>query len=82
MKKKLIFAIATVFFAVATVFNMNMVQGNDAGDVMIESIAVMARAQYEGAVILDFRHNRFTVCVRGGGRCIVSNQDPCQAGYC
>ncbi|TCO07334.1 hypothetical protein [Natronoflexus pectinivorans] len=44
MKKKIIFAIATVFFAVATVFNMNVLQGNSAGDVSLDAIAVMAQA--------------------------------------
>jgi|SRR5690554_113533 len=47
MKKKIIFAIATGFFAVATVLNMNMLQANSAGDVSLESIAVMAQAGYE-----------------------------------
>jgi hypothetical protein len=44
MKKKLIFALAIGFFAVATVFNMNMLQTNDAGDISLEGIAVMAAA--------------------------------------
>ena len=44
MKKKIIFAIATGFFAVATMFNMNMLEGNSAGDVSLEGIAVMAKA--------------------------------------
>jgi hypothetical protein len=33
------------FFAVATMFNMNMLQSSNAGDVSLESIAVMAQAQ-------------------------------------
>ena len=48
MKKKIIFAVATGFFAVATVFNMNILQGNSAGDVSLDAIAVMAQAQSEG----------------------------------
>jgi hypothetical protein len=52
MKKKLIFAIAIGFFAVATVFNMNMLQTNDAGDISLEGIAVMAQAQNENGVPL------------------------------
>ena len=48
MKKKIIFAVATGFFAVATVFNMNLLQGNSAGDVSLDAIAVMAKAQSEG----------------------------------
>jgi hypothetical protein len=47
MKKKIIFAIATGFFAVATVFNMNVLQANSAGDVSLDAIAVMAQAQNE-----------------------------------
>jgi hypothetical protein len=47
MKKKIIIASATVFFAVATMFNMNLLQTNNAGDVSLESIAVMAQAQEE-----------------------------------
>jgi hypothetical protein len=48
MKKKMIFAVATGLFAVATVFNMNLLQGNSAGDVSLDAIAVMAQAQSEG----------------------------------
>src|SRR5690554_1001089 len=48
IKKKIIFAVATGFFAVATVFNMNLLQGNSAGDVSLDAIAVMAKAQSEG----------------------------------
>ena len=47
MKKKIIFAVATGFFAVATVFNMNLLQGNIAGDVSLDAIGVMAQAQSE-----------------------------------
>ena len=48
MKKNIIFAVATGLFAVATVFNMNVLQGNSAGDVSLDAIAVMAQAQAEG----------------------------------
>ena len=47
MKKKIIFAVATGLFVVATVFNMNVLQGNSAGDVSLDAIAVMAQAQGE-----------------------------------
>jgi hypothetical protein len=30
------------FFAVATMFNMNLLQGNSLGDVSLDAIAVMA----------------------------------------
>ncbi|HTO15417.1 MAG TPA: hypothetical protein VLZ83_06585 [Edaphocola sp.] len=44
MKKKVIFAVATGLFALAMVFNMNVLQSNSAGDVSLESITVMAQA--------------------------------------
>ncbi len=47
MKKKIIFAVATGLFALATVFNMNMLQSNNAGDVSLDAITVMAQAQSE-----------------------------------
>ncbi|MGQ1947694.1 hypothetical protein ACT3CD_11410 [Geofilum sp. OHC36d9] len=47
MKKKIIFAVATGLFAVATVFNMNVLQSNNAGDVSLDAIAVMAQAATE-----------------------------------
>ncbi|HTO16603.1 MAG TPA: hypothetical protein VLZ83_12590 [Edaphocola sp.] len=45
MKKKVIFGIASSLFALAMVFNMNLLQGNSIGDVSLESISVMAQAQ-------------------------------------
>lgn len=45
MRKKIFFAIATSFFAVATVFNMGILQSGNTSDVSLESIAVMAQAQ-------------------------------------
>ena len=45
MKKKIIFAVATGFFAVATVFNMNLLQATSGGDITLERILVMAQAQ-------------------------------------
>ena len=47
MKMKIFFAIATGFFAVATVFNMNALQGGSVGDISLDAIAVMAQAQSE-----------------------------------
>ncbi|MBN2259667.1 MAG: hypothetical protein JW702_03945 [Clostridiales bacterium] len=47
MRKKIIIASATVLFAVATVFNMNLLQGNIAGDITLDAIEVMAQAQAE-----------------------------------
>ena len=48
MKKKIVFAVATGFFAVATVFNMNVLSSKSAEDASLESIAVMAQANGEG----------------------------------
>ncbi len=39
------FGIATVFFAVATIFNLNLLQSNNTGDISLDAIAVMAQAQ-------------------------------------
>ena len=47
LKKKVIFGVVAGFFAVATVFNMNMLNSNGAGDVSLEDIAVMAQADGE-----------------------------------
>ena len=47
MKKKIFFAIATGFFAVATVLNMNALQGGGVGDISLDAISVMAQAQNE-----------------------------------
>ena len=62
MKKKLFFGVATVFFAVATMFNMNMLQSSSAGDVSLEAIAVMAQAQSEGPDAQNCRWNRYSRC--------------------
>ena len=48
LKKKVIFGIAAGFFAVATVFNMNMLNENGAGDVSLDDVTTMAEAQAEG----------------------------------
>jgi hypothetical protein len=48
MKKKIFIGIAMSLFAVATVFNMNMLNENGAGDVSLDALAVMAQAQDEG----------------------------------
>lgn len=38
-----------MLFAVVTVFNMNLLQGNSLGDVSLDSIAVMAQAYGENS---------------------------------
>lgn len=63
MKKKIIFATATGFFAVATMFNMNMVQSNSAGDISLESIAVMSQARGENGYGIHCKYiPRFGYC--------------------
>src|SRR5690554_1069699 len=47
MKKKIIFAIVTSFFAVVTVFNMNMLQANSTGDVSLSAMEAMAQSSGE-----------------------------------
>lgn len=47
MKKKLFIGGTALLFAAVTVFNMNLLQSNKAGDVSLDAIAVMAQAQKE-----------------------------------
>ncbi len=76
MKKKIIFAVATSLFAIATVFNMNVLQSNNAGDVSLESIAVMAQAQNEASTFTGWLYDTFggkwasetATCVKSGYR--------------
>jgi hypothetical protein len=77
MKKKLFFGVATFIFGVATVFNMNMLQSSNAGDVSLESIAVMAQAQYAGETVPGWTNNDKAhgyICNISGGMCDVSGQ--------
>jgi purine-nucleoside phosphorylase len=47
MKNKIFIGTAMSLFAVVTVINMNISQQNRSGDISLESIAIMARAQNE-----------------------------------
>ena len=47
-KKKVLMGIAAGLFAVVTVFNMGMLNENNAGDVSLDAVAVMAQAHPEG----------------------------------
>lgn len=47
MKNKIIIASGIVLFSVATMFNMNLLQGNRLGEVSLDAISVMAHAQGE-----------------------------------
>ena len=52
------------FFAVATVFNMSMLNENGAGDVSLEDIAVMAQADIEwGGGTGTCAHVTTNICV-------------------
>lgn len=44
INKKVIFGMVAGLFAVATVFNMSMLNDNGAGDVSLDAVAVMAQA--------------------------------------
>jgi len=48
MKKKIFIGIAMSLFTVATVFNMNLLNENGAGDVSLDAVSIMAKAQSEG----------------------------------
>ncbi len=59
----IIFAVATGLFALAMVFNMNVLQSNSAGDVSLESIAVMAQARGENGYGIHCKYiPRFGYC--------------------
>ena len=60
MKKKIIFAVATGLFAVATVFNINMLPSNSASDISLENIMIMQKAEAE---------SWFMTCVYASGKC-------------
>jgi hypothetical protein len=44
LKKKVMLGMVAGFFAVATIFNMSMLNDNSAGDVSMDAIALMAQA--------------------------------------
>lgn len=50
IKKKVIVGIAVSFFAIATMFNMSMLNENGAGDVLLDAIEVMAQAEAESGL--------------------------------
>ena len=60
MKKKIIIASASVLFAVASVFNINMLQSNSASDIPLENIMIMQKAEAE---------SWFMTCVYASGKC-------------
>ncbi len=48
MKKKIIIGITASLFAIATVFNMGLLNFNKQSDVTLKAISVMIKAQNEG----------------------------------
>ena len=85
MKKKIVFAVATGFFAVATVFNMNLLQGNRVGDVSLESIEMMVNAHGEltNAAKIGYYHIKCpdgTYILRCGGG--TANCQASWQGFC
>jgi len=56
MKRKFFIGGAALLFAAATLFNMSFLTGNNAGDVSLESIAVMAKAQSESKILVGTVH--------------------------
>jgi hypothetical protein len=49
MKKKFFIGIAMSLFAVATIFNLSMLKNNDTSDILLEAIALMAKADGESS---------------------------------
>ncbi|MGQ1947696.1 hypothetical protein ACT3CD_11420 [Geofilum sp. OHC36d9] len=60
---------------------MNVLQLNNAGDVSLDAIAVMAQATNEGNIVDGYGPSATTVCDIPGGTCDVSAQDAGAAGY-
>ena len=79
-KKKAIIGIAAGLFAVATVFNMSILNDNNAGDVSMDNVAVMAEAQNEsGGGGGSF--GRSIACWKGTGPACVTCNGQYWAGY-
>ena len=77
MKRKFFIGGAALLFAAATLFNMSFLTGNNAGDASLESIAVMARAQYAGEKVPGWTNadeKEGYICNIPGGVCDVSAQ--------
>jgi hypothetical protein len=79
MRKKNFLGIAMSLFAVATVINTNLVQKNNAGDISLECISIMAQASNEGQTVPGWTNNDKAhgyICNIPGGMCDVSQQIP------
>ncbi|HTO17145.1 MAG TPA: hypothetical protein VLZ83_15370 [Edaphocola sp.] len=64
-------------FTLATVFNMNVLQSNNAGDVSLDAITVMAQAGGEGGGGCWCRHTSTYLCCMDyvGGRILIFTGD-------
>ena len=70
LKKKVIFGVVVGLFAVATVFNMSVLNESSAGDVSLDAVAVMAQADGEyhwGGSDGLCMHVRNNICVWDDG---------------
>ncbi len=45
MSKKIIFGSIAILFAAATVFNINLLQNKNAGDISLDALTIMAQAE-------------------------------------
>ncbi len=48
MKRKIIFGSIAILFAAASAFNIGLIQTQDAGDISLDAITIMAQANNEG----------------------------------
>jgi hypothetical protein len=69
LKQKAIIGMVASFFAVATVFNMSMLNENNAGDVSLDAIMVMTEAEAEVADNPCPGGGNIWRCHYVGGRC-------------
>ena len=84
-EKLVIIASASVLFAVASVFNMNLLQRNNNESPSLNAVIVMAQAQSESWTNCTncyaqgyYCHGVWTYkCLLGGTTCNVSGQMPC-----
>ena len=82
MKKRIIIASASVLFAVASVLNVNMLQSGKPGDVSLDAIAVMAKAQSELPEVTIICGRLAGPCWSGPGRWNGERWIPCYfTGY-
>ena len=80
MKKKIIFAVATGFFAVATVFNMNLLHETYSSDTSLNAIVVMAQAnasEHDPNVFDGYKFDNKKLCCASS-----SYYDQCRGSKC